>query len=101
MSAPNERMQVLCAGLAGLLFGLGLAISGMVNPARVLAFLDVAGAWDPTLAFVMMGALAVTTPGFRFVQGRARPWFGAGFALPDGYSDEATAPLLRPLHIRQ
>ena len=65
-----------------MLFGLGLAISGMVNPAKVLAFLDVAGAWDPTLAFVMGGALAVTTPAFRYVLKRRQPWFAPGFALP-------------------
>src|SRR6185295_10353384 len=63
-------------------FGLGLAVSGMVNPAKVLGFLDVAGAWDPTLAFVMLGALAVTTPAFHFVLKRRQPWFAPRFALP-------------------
>ncbi len=65
---------LLSAGLAGLLFGLGLAISGMADPARVLAFLDPLGAWDPSLALVMAGALAVSVPGFAWVrrQGRAR-----------------------------
>ena len=50
--------DTIIAGCAGILFGLGLALSGMINPARVLGFLDVLGEWDPTLAFVMAGALA-------------------------------------------
>jgi uncharacterized membrane protein YedE/YeeE len=78
----TQRLQPLFALLSGTLFGLGLAISGMVNPAKVLAFLDVAGAWDPTLALVMLGALAVTTPAFRLVLRRPHPWFAPGFALP-------------------
>jgi uncharacterized membrane protein YedE/YeeE len=76
-------MQVLVAGVAGLLFGVGLALSGMTNPAKVLAFLDVAGAWDPTLAFVMGGALAVATPGFALARRRARPWLAPAFAIPE------------------
>ena len=83
MAAPaRERLQPYFALASGTLFGLGLAVSGMVNPAKVLAFLDVAGAWDPTLAFVMGGALAVTTPAFRYVLSRGQPWFAPGFALP-------------------
>ncbi len=57
-------MALLTSLLAGLLFGLGMAISGMVDPARVTGFLDLAGAWDPSLAFVMGGALAVFMPGY-------------------------------------
>ncbi|MDX7921396.1 YeeE/YedE family protein [Aeromonas media] len=57
-------MRLLTSLLAGLLFGLGMAISGMVDPARVIAFLDLAGAWDPSLAFVMGGALLVFMPGY-------------------------------------
>ena len=57
-------MALMTSLLAGLLFGLGLAISGMIDPARVTGFLDVAGAWDPSLAFVMGGALAVFMPGY-------------------------------------
>ena len=53
--------------LSGLLFGIGLSLSNMVNPQRVLAFLDVFGVWDPTLAFVMLGALMITVPGFSLV----------------------------------
>jgi uncharacterized membrane protein YedE/YeeE len=75
--------QPLFALLAGLLFGFGLALSGMANPAKVLGFLDIAGPWDPTLAFVMGGALAVTLPMFRFVLRQAQPWFAPRFSLPD------------------
>ena len=57
-------MRLLTSLLAGLLFGLGMAISGMVDPARVIAFLDLAGAWDPSLPFVMGGALLVFMPGY-------------------------------------
>jgi uncharacterized membrane protein YedE/YeeE len=72
----------LFALLAGTLFGLGLAVSGMANPAKVLAFLDVAGSWDPTLACVMIGALAVTMPAFRYVLNRTQPWFADAFTMP-------------------
>lgn len=73
-----------CVGalLAGLVFGLGLAVSGMVNPAKVQGFLDLAGAWDPTLAFVMAGALATTMAGYRVVLRRRGPLLGGAFALP-------------------
>lgn len=62
-------MQIGSAFLAGLLFGAGLALSGMVNPAIVLGFLDVAGDWNPALLFVMAGALAVAIPGYRWLKG--------------------------------
>ena len=81
-TAARERLQPIFASLSGTLFGLGLAVSGMIDPAKVLAFLDVAGAWDPTLAFVMVGALCVTTPAFHYVLKRRRPWFADAFALP-------------------
>jgi len=67
---------------AGLIFGIGLVISGMVNPAKVLNFLDVAGSWDPSLAFVMIGAIAVTASGYRLVLRRPKPLFDPGFHLP-------------------
>jgi uncharacterized membrane protein YedE/YeeE len=81
-AAARERLQPVFALLSGTLFGLGLAVSGMVNPAKVLAFLDVAGAWDPTLAFVMLGAVCVTMPAFRYVLRGRKPWFASAFALP-------------------
>jgi uncharacterized membrane protein YedE/YeeE len=75
-------MSLLTAFLAGLLFGSGLVLSGMTNPAKVLAFLDVTGQWDPSLAFVMLGAILVAAVGFRFAGARARPLFGASVHLP-------------------
>jgi uncharacterized membrane protein YedE/YeeE len=76
-------MARILAGLAaGLLFGAGLSISGMINPAKVIAFLDLAGAWDPSLAFVMLGAVAVTAIGYRLVLQRDKPLFEPGFAVP-------------------
>ncbi len=74
--------RIFVALLAGTLFGLGLAVSGMMNPAKIVGFLDVAGDWDPTLAFVMGGALLVTIPAFRLILGRPRPILADGFALP-------------------
>ncbi|HUL92160.1 MAG TPA: DUF6691 family protein [Burkholderiales bacterium] len=67
---------------AGLLFGLGLAISQMVNPDKVLDFLDVAGDWDPSLALVMGGAVGVAMLAFRFVLKRGKPMFESEFHLP-------------------
>ena len=67
----------------GAIFGLGIAISGMANPAKVLNFFDVAGAWDPSLIFVMGGALITTALGYRLVFGaRKKPVFDAEFHLP-------------------
>jgi uncharacterized membrane protein YedE/YeeE len=66
-------MLMIAALLCGLVFGAGLLISGMVQPAKVLAFLDIFGAWDPSLAVVMIAALAVSIPGFMLANGRARP----------------------------
>ncbi|MCP1400065.1 YeeE/YedE family protein [Achromobacter insolitus] len=63
-------MVALIAFVSGLVFGLGLIISGMANPAKVLGFLDVAGAWDPSLAFVMGGAVLVTAVGFALLRRR-------------------------------
>ena len=74
--------RILVALFAGTLFGLGLAISGMMNPQKVIGFLDFAGDWDPTLIFVMGGALLVTIPAFRVILKRPRPILANGFALP-------------------
>ncbi|WP_291844791.1 DUF6691 family protein [Maricaulis sp.] len=75
-------MRNLAAGLAGLIFGLGLVIAQMTNPAKVLAFLDIFGAWDPSLALVMGSALAITAIGYRLAWRRAGPVLGGEFALP-------------------
>ncbi|RIJ29655.1 DUF6691 family protein [Henriciella algicola] len=72
----------LMALLAGLTFGLGLVISQMVNPAKVIAFLDLFGNWDPSLAFVMGAALIVTAIGYRFVWLRPRPVLAESFQVP-------------------
>ncbi len=75
-------LRILVNLFAGALFGLGLAVSGMVDPAKVIGFLDVAGDWDPTLAFVMGGALLVTIPAFRLIFKRPRPVLVDEFELP-------------------
>jgi uncharacterized protein len=82
-------MRMIVALFSGALFGLGLAVSGMTNPAKVIGFLDFAGGWDPTLAFVMGGALLVTIPAFRLILGRQRPILADGFALPTKTSLDA------------
>ena len=79
-------MSLLAQFLIGLLFGLGLVIAGMSDPAKVLNFLDVAaittGGWDPSLAFVMAGGIATTWLGYRWVLRRDRPVFDPQFHLP-------------------
>ena len=75
-------MKALAGYLAGLLFGLGLAVSGMTDPARVIGFLDVAGAWDPTLIFVLGGAVVTTFIGYRLVWRSQMPLFESQFQLP-------------------
>ena len=67
---------------AGLIFGLGLVISQSVNPAKVIAFPDVSGNWDPSLAFVMGSALIVTAIGYKLVWLRPKPVFAASFQVP-------------------
>lgn len=76
-------MRGLIALLSGSLFGFGLALSGMMNPARVRGFLDILGAWDPTLAFVMGGALAVMALAWRMQARLGRPLACEEFSLPD------------------
>ncbi len=75
-------MKQLSALAAGLVFGLGLTISEMVNPAKVLAFLDLFGNWDPSLAFVMGAALLVTAIGYRLAWQNEAPVFDSEFQLP-------------------
>ncbi|PZQ71692.1 MAG: hypothetical protein DI563_17240 [Variovorax paradoxus] len=77
-------MNALTALLAGLVFGAGLLLSGMADPAKVLGFLDLAGIWDPSLAFVMAGAIAVAAPAFAWVRVRNAAWRGAAVQLPTG-----------------
>jgi uncharacterized membrane protein YedE/YeeE len=75
-------MRILFGFLSGLVFGIGLVISGMSNPAKVLNFLDVFGAWDPSLAFVMGGATLVTFIGYRITLQRKHPVLLTDFQLP-------------------
>lgn len=75
-------MRLLSALLVGMVFGAGIAVSGMANPAKVLNFFDIAGEWDPSLAFVMGGALLVAFVGYRVVLRRPAPVFDARFHLP-------------------
>ena len=83
----------LVALLSGIIFGLGLALSQMIDPNKVLNFLDVTGNWDPSLAFVMMGALAVTMLSFRFILRRSAP------VLEPGFHVSKQAVITRPLLI--
>jgi uncharacterized membrane protein YedE/YeeE len=75
-------MKNLLTLISGLLFGFGLLLSGMADPAKVQNFLDLFGTWDPSLAFVMGGAIAVTMPGFWLVIRRNKPFFTDVFHLP-------------------
>lgn len=81
--------RILAALAAGLLFGAGLAISDMINPARVLAFLDVAGNWDPALAFVMGGALIPSAIAFRYRQKLEKPVYDQAFHVPTNRTIDA------------
>ncbi|MDH4558676.1 YeeE/YedE family protein [Pseudomonas sp. BN417] len=75
-------MKQFSAFVAGLVFGLGLWLAGMADPAKVLAFLDFAGAWDPSLALVMAGAISVALPAFALARRLPRSWLGLPMQLP-------------------
>ena len=75
-------MRFIAALSAGLLFGLGLILSGMANPAKVLNFLDLAGAWDPSLALVMAGAVSVGAGAFAVARKRTVSYLGVDMKLP-------------------
>lgn len=75
-------LQILSAGSAGLLFGQGLIVSRMIDPKKVMDFLDITGDWDPSLAFVMIGAIIVTSIGYRILFKTDRPLFADLFRLP-------------------
>jgi len=82
-------MHLILLYLIGVVFGTGIVVSGMANPAKVINFFDVAGTWDPSLAFVMGGALIVTAIGYRIVFGRGRPIFEGRFMLPSARNLDA------------
>lgn len=75
-------MLIFSAFAAGLLFGVGLIVSQMVNPAKILAFLDLTGSWDPSLAFVMIGAIAASGTGYLFAKRRRAPILQAKLEIP-------------------
>lgn len=75
-------MRLIATYFIGLIFGLGIVISGMANPAKVINFFDFFGNWDPSLMFVMGGAVVTTFIGYRFVLARKEPLFERGFKLP-------------------
>ncbi|MFT6674195.1 MAG: putative membrane protein YedE/YeeE [Sulfitobacter sp.] len=85
-------MQMIFGLFSGLVFGIGLVVSGMANPAKVLNFLDVAGTWDPSLAFVMGGASVTTFIGYRLILKRPAPVLSDGFQMPT--SVQIDRPLL-------
>ena len=68
--------------LSGLIFGVGLTISSMTNPQKVIGFLDISGQWDPSLIFVMIGAILFSTPIFYLLRNKSRPFFSSRFELP-------------------
>jgi hypothetical protein len=77
-----NRSGIAAALLSGILFGTGLALSGMMDPQRVLGFLDVAGRWDPTLAFVLAGAAGMSALGYRLSRRMGHPLYAPRFDLP-------------------
>lgn len=78
----SNRKQWVTALFAGVLFGAGLVVGGMTDPRKVIGFLDLGGAWDPSLALVMLGAVAVHLLAYRWVRGSAAPLFAPHFAIP-------------------
>ncbi len=85
-------IRIVGALVVGLVFGTGVTVSGMINPAKVLGFLDFAGDWDPTLALVMLGALAAAAPGFALAKRRNAPLTEKTFHIPTGR--QVDAPLI-------
>lgn len=75
-------MQIVVAFLTGLMFGLGLILSGMTDPSKVIGFLDLAGHWDPSLVFVMAGAVLVGVIAYQFAKGRKTSFLGDVMRLP-------------------
>ncbi len=82
MSQNTSVFSNLSEYLIGVLFGLGLIISGMTNPAKILAFLDIAGAWDPSLIFVMGGAVLVGLIAFYLAKNRTQSFLGGAMHIP-------------------
>ena len=74
-------MNIIVSLFCGIIFGIGLVISEMINPAKVLSFLNIFGEWDPSLAFVMIGALAISTPFFHLFKKKDKPIFATNFLI--------------------
>ena len=68
--------------ISGLIFGIGLTVAGMVNPAKVIAFLNILGNWDPSLVFVMVGAIIFSAPFFYILKNKKKPFFNSSFQIP-------------------
>jgi uncharacterized membrane protein YedE/YeeE len=75
-------MRAFIALISGTIFGLGLTIASMTNPAKVIGFLNIFGAWDPSLAFVMLGAILVSAPVIYIQKNKLKPLFADSFSLP-------------------
>ncbi len=76
-------MNKIVSLLFGIIFGIGLVISQMINPAKVLGFLNLFGEWDPSLAFVMIGALIISSPSFHLFKNKEKPIFSSSFSIPN------------------
>ena len=92
MNANAKHLRTITSLAAGVMFGLGLIVSGMANPAKIQNFLDLAGTWDPSLAFVMAAAVSVTFVGYRILGPQPRPLFAEKFFWPT--AKDIDAPLL-------
>ncbi len=79
---PKSMPSIFTALACGIIFGLGLSISGMTNPAKIISFADITGQWDPSLALVMLSAIAVYATGFKFSQKGEKPVFALKFHIP-------------------
>ena len=76
-------MNKIISLISGVIFGFGLTVSNMTNPAKVLGFLDLFGQWDPSLIFVMMGAIVVSSPFFLLFKRKSKPVFAESFSIPE------------------
>lgn len=93
MSQTKEKqLQIAAAFLVGFVFAMGLSISGMTQPQKVLAFLTIGEGWDPSLMFVMMGAIPVHFLSYRFIKGKPSPLFDTKWHVPN--SKDVTKPLI-------
>jgi uncharacterized membrane protein YedE/YeeE len=89
MSGNRSAVALVTAFVAGLVFGLGLVVAGMTNPAKILGFLDIAGQWDPSLLFVMVGAIAVGIVAFAVARHRTASALGLPMRLPTARAIDA------------